>query len=286
MKKINFYKMQASGNDFVLIEAISKLKGLSYPKLAKVICQRKLSLGADGLLIIESSKQADFKMRVFNSDGSEAEMCGNGARCAAFWAKVRYGRKKIGIITLETKAGIVESKAKDFKQEGPLGDSAEVGIKVMNPYGFKQNLTLKVFGRQLKVNFINTGVPHTVVFVSDLDNIDVEDIGREIRFHKQFSPAGTNVDFVEILDKNFIKVRTYERGVEAETLACGTGSIASAIVSNFKLEPANIRKTSSLKVQVKSKEILRVYFNRNNKNIDDVWLEGRANLVYKGEINI
>ena len=285
MKKIAFYKMQASGNDFVLIEAIAKLKGRFYSKLAKVICQRKLSLGADGLLVIESSKQADFKMRIFNSDGSEAEMCGNGARCAAFWAKTRLGRKKTDIV-LETKAGIVESEAKDFKQEGPLGDSAEVGIKVMNPYGFKQNLTLKVFGRQLKVNFINTGVPHTVVFVSDLDNIDIEDIGREIRFHRQFAPAGTNVDFVEILDKNFIKVRTYERGVEAETLACGTGSIASAIVSDFKLEPANIKKTSSVKVQVKSKEILRVYFNRHNKNIDDVWLEGRANLVYRGEISI
>ncbi len=238
MKKIAFYKMQASGNDFVLIEAILEPKGLSYSKLAKVICQRKLSIGADGLLVIEPSLKADFRMRIFNSDGSEAEMCGNGSRCAAFWAKIRSGRKN-DTITFETKAGIVESKTQNSKPNSGLGNFANVKIKVMNPYGFKQNLALRVFGRELKVNFINTGVPHAIVFVSDLDNIDIEDIGREIRFHKQFSPAGTNVDFVEILDKNFIKVRTYERGVEAETLACGTGSIASAIVSNFKLEPAD-----------------------------------------------
>jgi len=279
MKTMKFYKIQASGNDFILIEAITagSLKKIPYSKLARKVCERKLGAGADGLLIIEPSRKAQFKMRIFNSDGSEAEMCGNGARCAAFWYGLKYPRRKTGTINFETKAGIIASKA--LSSRGNAG----IRIKMTEPFGLKQDLTVKVFGKDVGLSFINTGVPHAVVFVYGLDSIDIEEIGREIRFHKKFAPAGTNVDFIEVLGEDLIKIRTYERGVESETLACGTGCIASAIVSSLKLKPQLSRPKIKMNVRVRSNEILKVYFDRNKRDISNVWLEGKVSLVYKGE---
>ena len=144
-------------------------------------------------------------------------MCGNGARSTALYLKSRK-------VKIETKAGIIESEVN--------GDS--VKIKLTEPSGVKLNLPIQVNQRTLRVNFINTGVPHTVIFAADLDKIDVVNLGRQIRYHKKFAPRGTNVDFVEILDNNFIKIRTYERGVEDETLACGTGAVAAALLSAIR----------------------------------------------------
>jgi len=226
-------------------------------------------------LVIESSKKADFKMRIFNVDGSEAEMCGNGARCVGLWAFLAKGKKNV---KFDTKAGLIEAKVKG------KGNSSVVKIKISAPSGLKIDLPLKVSRRKIKVNFVNTGVPHVVIFVQGLEKIDVDKIGREVRFHKQFKPAGTNVNFVEIKGKNSLAVRTYERGVEAETLACGTGSLASAVVSYFKLNPrVKQKKAISFSVSTKSKDILKVTFDLLNK-VSNVWLEGEAYLVYKGEI--
>ena len=288
MKKLPFYKLQASGNDFILLDfsksKAKKSKGF-YANLAKKYCPRKLSIGADGLLVIEPSKKALFKMRIFNSDGSEAEMCGNGARCVGLWASIEAckAKCKTGSIDFDTVAGIIKAgvlACVKIKEK----NCAQVKIKATNPFGIKLDLPLKVLGRKIKVNFINTGVPHVVVFVQGLDNINVEEIGRAIRFHKKFGAAGANVNFVEVTGKNHISIRTYERGVEAETLACGTGSLASSIMYQLKFESSKPKKEIDIFVKTKSSEILKVSFDITKDRIDNVWLQGRAFLAYKGEI--
>ena len=172
---------------------------------------------ADGMLILEKSKKADLSMRIFNADGSEAKMCGNGARCAALLS----GKKSV---SLSTGAGIINANV--------MGSCAK--IQITEPKNIKLDIPLKINSRLIKVNFIDTGVPHVVVFVNGIEKIDVDNIGQSIRNHVKFSPAGTNVNFVQILGRNLIQIRTYERGVEGETLACGTGSTASAVIFALK----------------------------------------------------
>ncbi|MDD4183767.1 MAG: diaminopimelate epimerase [Candidatus Omnitrophica bacterium] len=268
--------MVAAGNDFVVIGDGLQAKNAELADLARKICDRKYSIGADGMLLIEKTKKADARMRIFNADGSEAEMCGNGARCSALYAHP-WARKspfavkgeKTKVIKLETKAGIIESEV----------NNDNVRIKLTDPKDIKLNIPIAVNNRVLKVNFVNTGVPHAVIFVEGLDTIDVNNLGRIIRYHSKFAPKGTNVNFVEIINDDFIKVRTYERGVEAETLACGTGSSASAIIAGCRLSKAGNR---IIKVKTKSGEILKVYFEKNNNKFQNVWLEGKAKFVYKG----
>jgi diaminopimelate epimerase len=264
MKKIDFYKLQASGNDFVLVDT-RKAKLGDYKKMALNLCRYKFAIGADGLLVIEPSKTADFKMRIINSDGSEAEMCGNGARCVGLWCGKKSAR-------FETRAGMIETK---------LLSGHTVKARFTDPSNIKTGISVNIFGRTIKVNFINTGVPHAVIFVDSLDCIDVEEIGREIRFHNAFAPAGTNVDFVEVQEKNLIHLRTYERGVEGETLACGTGSVASALIFGLKND-----LSGQVKVKNKSGEVTTVSFNRNDKIFSDVWLEGKAFLTFTGKVEV
>lgn len=276
MKKIEFAKLQASGNDFILIDVRGsrfKVQGSRLRELAKRYCERKFGVGADGLLVVEPSKKASFKMRIFNADGSEAEMCGNGARCVALWIASLQRKKNLKFDTI---AGMIEAKV----------DKEGVRIKLTDPVDLRMDFALTVLGRTIRVNFINSGVPHAVVFVEGLEKIDIEKIGRAIRFHSKFAPAGTNVNFVEALEKDSIALRTYERGVEAETLACGTGSVASAIISLVKQQGLAVKKKRSYKVKVltRSGEILRVYFDVKDSKISNVWLEGKAYLVYKGEL--
>ncbi|MCK9615473.1 MAG: diaminopimelate epimerase [Candidatus Omnitrophica bacterium] len=264
-KTINFCKMVAAGNDFVVIAEQLQAKN---PELARKMCDRKYGVGADGMLLVEKSSKADIRMRIFNADGSEAEMCGNGARCAAFWQSVKHKTSNTKL-KIETKAGVVESEIN--------GDN--VRIKFTEPKDIRLDIPLKVNNRNLKVNFINTGVPHAIVFVEGLDKIDVHTIGRAIRYHQKFQPNGTNVDFVEIVNDDFIKVRTYERGVEAETLACGTGSTASAIFSSYGSEKSGNRV---IKVKTRGGEILKVFFSKTNSKVSNIWLEGLVRIVYKG----
>lgn len=274
-KKITFTKLVATGNDFVVVDNYHKniclaagRQGTSQESIAKKICERKYGVGADGLLFLEKSEIADVKMRIFNADGSEAEMCGNGARCVALY-KSQVRRHRSGV-NIETRAGVIES----------IVSGNEVKIKLTDPKHLKLAIPIKVNNRLLKVNFINTGVPHAVIFVEGLDKIDVDGFGREIRFHKKFQPAGTNVNFVEVMNGNSIRVRTYERGVEAETLACGTGSAASALITNYQLPVTDYRK---INVYTRSGEILQVYFKYSGNKFTDVWLQGKANIVFKGE---
>ncbi len=257
MKKLNFTKMVASGNDFIVIK--DKPSG-NLSVLAKTLCNRRFGIGADGLLILEKSKKADIRMRIFNADGSEAQMCGNGARCAALFS----GKNKSRLLT---GAGVVNAQVYGKR----------VKIRITGPRGIKLDIPVKVNGRSIKINFINTGVPHTVVFVNGINAIDVRQIGVSIRNHARFRPAGTNVNFVEVKGPNTISIRTYERGVEDETLACGTGGAAAALIFALKNNLDDL-----VKVETRSGEILKVYFQRVNCKFSNVWLEGGAKIVYNG----
>jgi diaminopimelate epimerase len=265
-KKINFTKAVATGNDFVVIDnRKGSIKGLA--KLAVALCNRKYGVGADGLLVVERSKKADFRMRIFNSDGSEAEMCGNGSRCIALYA--RTNRIAPSNMTIETMAGILSAVVK--------GD--DVKVKLTNPKDLALGVCINIGHSPYELCFVNTGVPHAIHFVDDIKDVDVKGLGESIRYHDAFAPRGTNADFVQIVDKKNIKVRTYERGVEDETLACGTGSVASALISS---EIANM--SSPVTVETASGEKLKVHFDRKDGNFRDVCLEGRAKLVFDGRI--
>ncbi len=268
MKGIKFTKAVATGNDFIIIDNCRPKKriGPDFSLLARELCERKKSVAADGLLVLERSKVADFKMRIFNPDGTEVAMCGNGSRCSALYAR-SSGIVSRDTMKIETGAGILHARVK--------GDL--VKVKLTDPRDIKWNFCLTIRDCPYKVSFADTGVPHVVHFVSDIDTIDVKGLGGSLRYHKEFSPEGANVDFVQVLDAHTIKVRTYERGVEDETLACGTGVVASAVIASEseKLDPP-------ITVHTKGGERLTVYFDVVEGRFRNVYLEGAARLVYKG----
>lgn len=273
MKNIKFIKMQASGNDFIIIDKFRNQKPETRDqmgKLAKKLCQRRLSVGADGLLLLEPSNRADFKMRVFNPDGTEVEMCGNGARCIALYAANNgISNSKM---TIETQAGNLQAEVRQ--------DS--VKLKMCGAKDLRMEFKLEIDGQIYNANYIDTGVPHVVCFVQGLGNFSVHQIGRAIRYHPEFQPKGANADFVEVIKKGHIKVRTYERGVEQETLACGTGCVAAGIITAYRMErPQGKYK---IKVDTQSGETVYVYFNTKEGLINEVYLEGKAKIVYKGLI--
>jgi diaminopimelate epimerase len=270
-KKISFTKMAGAGNDFIVIDAPQK--SIDLKKLTIQVCDRSTGLGADGVLILDKSKKADYKMRIINADGSEAEMCGNGARCmAAYIVADKKPKKKL--FTMETLAGIVEGEAK--------GEVANVHLS--DPKDYRADVAVTVNDRDMHVSYIDTGVPHTIVFVDGLANIDVSNIGPLIRYHEVFKPRGTNVNFVEQMKEGLVHARTYERGVEDETRACGTGSVASAIVSFLKANPKVHNKTKArMNVKTSGGEILEVTFDIVGDKITNVWLKGSAKFVARGE---
>jgi diaminopimelate epimerase len=280
MKKINFTKIAASGNDFIVIDRVP-FTANRLPILAKKMCDRKFGVGADGVLLLEKSKIADIRMHIFNADGSEAEMCGNGARCTAlYYVRVqpacRQGRGSgfRGQLKIETMAGIIEGKV----------SGNNVKIKLTDPKEYQSGVPIRINEREIKIHSINTGVPHAVIFAEGIEEFDVSAIGRQVRYYDYFAPAGTNVNFVEIVNNDTIRARTYERGVEDETLACGTGAVASAIVYSLQFTVYSLK--NKINVITRGGEILKVYFERRNDTINNVWFEGKAKIVYRGEIVI
>lgn len=262
--------MAGAGNDFLMLEA---KKGLNYKKLAPKMCDRTNGVGADGLIILDRSKKNDYKMRIINADGSEAEMCGNGARCLAAYV-VKHKKPRKARFTVETMAGELLAEAK--------GEIANV--RLSDPQGYRTNIPLKLKDRNVNVQYIDTGVPHAVVYVEGLENIDVNGIGPLIRYHDAFKPRGTNVNFVEQIDPQLVAARTYERGVEGETRACGTGSVACALVSYRLANPGTAdKKGARMKVLTASGETLTVKFDLNNGVMSNVWLKGSAKFIAKGE---
>jgi diaminopimelate epimerase len=273
---IPFFKMTGSGNDFIVIDNRSlSIDADHCQDLVRFACRRKLSVGADGLILIENDAEVDFKWRFFNADGSEAEMCGNGARCAARFAYLQ-GIAAGPKMMFRTIAGIIQAII--------LGERAKV--RVTSPHSLKTDISLQLENRSLAVHFIDTGVPHVVHFVADraaLEMIDVYTLGRGLRYHPQFQPAGTNANFAVVRDPHHLAVRTYERGVEAETLACGTGSIASVLIAAAK----NLVE-SPAEVLTQSRETLTVHFeqqkNQGLPEFAEVYLEGDAKVVYEAKL--
>jgi len=269
IKEIEFWKMNGSGNDFIIIDnRDGKVPEKDMSALVKGACRRRESVGADGMIFIINSKKYDFAWRFFNADGGEAEMCGNGSRCAARFASLN------GIagnsMTFETLAGPISAEVK--------GRIVKVLMPV--PSGLKRDIDLPVKSGSISVDFINTGVPHAVVHVNDLNAHHVFEEGREIRYHSMFSPAGTNANFISVRNPNYIEVRTYERGVEDETLACGTGSIASALTAN-----ARGMASSPVTIKTKGGEELKIYFEKNGDSFTKVWLEGGTSIACKGRLH-
>ena len=268
MKNISFYKMSGSGNDFIIIDNRNNIvdeNGL-YDFIAKV-CRRKMSVGADGMILVENSDNADFKWRFFNSDGSVAEMCGNGARCVARFAHLN------GIagpsMSFETLAGIIKAEVIEER----------VKVKMTDPSELKTGDTIQLKNALVSISSINTGVPHVVIVKDSIDDIDIVKTGREIRYHDRFSPAGTNVNFACHIKDNTIAIRTYERGVEDETLACGTGAAACAIVMAHKM-----KLDSPLSVLTRSNGYLNIFFKEKEGQYYDVYLEGDARIIYKAQL--
>ncbi|MFH1562973.1 MAG: diaminopimelate epimerase [Nitrospirota bacterium] len=264
MDKIHFTKMVAGGNDFVVLDNRDGMIEVTAGWVRK-ICQRKLGIGADGMLIVERSKVADFKMRIINSDGSEAEMCGNGARCVAKFAQ----DKEIAgsLMKFETLSGIIDA----------MVTVQRVKVKLTDPINLTLNKKVQLKDTEITLHCLNTGVPHAVLITEKIENAPVVDWGREIRWHQDFASAGTNVDFIQIIDTQTIKIRTYERGVEDETLACGTGSAASACIA------AMLELTNPLvKMITIGGEILEIDFDRAGENITNLYLTGDVQVVYEG----
>jgi len=266
---IDFTKAVASGNDFIIIDDKNgdlKTRNLDYSEIARELCPRHTSVGADGILVLEASSKADFRMRIINPDGSEVAMCGNGTRCSALYAAMKeWGND----LTIETGAGILRAEVK----------GKEIKVKMSDPKDADLEISLGLGNSIINVSFINTGVPHVVHFVEDLAGYPVKDTGRKIREHSFFLPEGTNVNFVEKTDDNEISVRTYERGVEDETLSCGTGTVASAVVSGLMrqvVSPVNVRTSSG--------EILEVFYQVSGKKVSEVYLNGSADIIFKGGI--
>jgi len=270
MKKIHFTKMAGAGNDFVIVEA---RRGLDLNKLAAHVCDRTNGIGADGLLALDKSRKADYRMHIINADGSTAEMCGNGARClAGYIVRTRKPQKKL--FSIETLAGIILGEAKGKVTQ----------VRLSDPRKYQAHLPIHLSGRRISVSCIDTGVPHTVVYVNDLEHLSVEKIGQRIRFHSRFKPHGTNVNFVEPVNQTLVKIRTYERGVEKETKACGTGSVAAEIITYLKNNsPTRNVMGAQMNVKTAGNEILKVTFDLVDGRISNVWLKGSANLIAEGE---
>ncbi|MEO0234069.1 MAG: diaminopimelate epimerase [candidate division WOR-3 bacterium] len=263
MKVDFFMKVSGSGNDFIIVDNRDGQKRPS-PFYIKKLCSPKTGIGADGLILLEKGiKNCDFKMVYFNNDGKEAEMCGNGGRSIVLFAYLMRIIKKRKVLFC-SKNGVHQAQIK----KGNI-----VKLELSPPHSLKQNIKVETRYGIFTGSFINTGVPHFVIEVDDIESIDVRNIGREIRFSKVFKKEGTNVNFVK-REKKFIKIRTYERGVEDETLSCGTGSVASAIIMSLRY---NI--SSPVKILARSGEFLTIYFD---ENYSKVFLEGKVTPIFIG----
>jgi diaminopimelate epimerase len=232
------------------------------------LCARRFSVGADGLILIQKSSRADFSWRFYNADGSEAAMCGNGGRCAARFAFLRNIAP--AAMSFETGAGTIRA---EVRGEG-------VKLQLPDPYGYRERVTLKVGGEKIGLGFLVVGVPHAVIHVEDIAKAPVQKVGRAVRRHREFVPEGTNVNFFQVLGPRKISLRTYERGVEGETMACGTGSVAAALTA----AAAGLVRGPVL-VHTRGGEVLKVYCRRRGSDFREVYLEGAAAFVYEGRID-
>lgn len=260
--KLEFYKYHGAGNDFIMIDSRNAEEKVFSLEIVKHLCDRHLGIGADGLILLLEDESTDFRMKYFNSDGKEGTMCGNGGRCIAAFAR------DLGIIKDKTVFSGIDGLHNAFFSGQETVDLQMIDIKEVKRFddGF----------------LINTGSPHFVCFNDSIQHINVFEEGREMRHQERFSASGANINFVEIIDNNSFKIRTYERGVENETLACGTGSVASAISSYIKHKTDK----SSYIIEAIGGQ-LEVRFKANmDGSYSDVWLKGPVKFVFRGEIDL
>ena len=284
MAAIPFTKVVGTGNDFFIVDARRRrFPGVAWRALSRAVCDRRAGIGADGILVLEPSKAADARMRIFNADGSEAQMCGKGARCVARYirdkrqkTKDRRQETRNGHVTIETGAGQLAASVRGER----------VALTMTPPTGLRLREILPVDGRRFEAGVLNTGVPHVVVPVASLDRVDVVTLGRRIRQHRRFAPHGTNVNFIQSRGRNRVRIRTYERGVEGETRSCGTGIVASAIIASLRRSSTPGRRR--VEVRPRSGDRLAVSFavarSRRRIQVRDVVLEGAATRVFDGTI--
>jgi len=264
---IPFWKMHGAGNDFILVDDREKTFPTEDTAWLARIGARHTGIGCDGIALIQPPTEGDFNMRFFNPDGNEAEMCGNAARCVAKLAH------EIGAapaeMAINTVAGIVRAEMIDD----------DVRLHMPPPKNWQLNQSLVINGEPLPYGFVNSGVPHVVVTVEDLDACDILAIGADIRYHNDFAPAGTNANFISVTGPQSLRIRTYERGVEAETLACGTGIVASALIAaKGGLVKGPVELTAA------GNDTLTVDFTLTDDGANDVTLLGPATHVFQGEL--
>ena len=265
----HFHKMHGAGNDFILIDD----RGLDFPctpELIRRLCDRHDGIGSDGLILLHPSPSTQFAMRFFNPDGHEADTCGNGARCAARLAR------RIGLapdsMRFDTHAGVMLAD---------IGEHGNVTLQLPPPHSTALQLRLPVGDRVMTGHAINTGVPHVVLETDDLDHCPVHELGRALRHHPHFAPHGTNVDFILVTGPSQLRIRTYERGVEAETPACGTGIVASAVIAGLLG-----KVTSPVSVFCAHGDTLTVAFDTPALGIGDVRLQGPTAFVFEGTLDV
>jgi len=269
LMNLPFSKLSGTGNDFIIIDNRAGIvPAEQMPRFVSRVCRRAVSVGADGVIFIQDHPEYDFAWRYFNADGGEAEMCGNGSRCVGRYAFERgiAGRD----MKFLTQAGVIEAH---------VTGAETVKVRLTPAKGFRKFSIKLPSGLAVSGDFLNTGVPHAVIRVPDIEKIDVKGLGREVRFHKEFSPAGANANFVQIAGKNGLVIRTFERGVEDETLACGTGCVAAAVAmaQNGLVKPP-------VTLTVRSGERLTVDLSEKDPLGGAPWLEGPVHWIYDGEL--
>jgi diaminopimelate epimerase len=265
---LQFWKMHGAGNDFILFDDREGGFPIDQREWINDFATRRTGIGSDGVILIQPSETADFRMRFFNPDGKEAEMCGNGARCVARLAH-EIGAAPRDMV-METVAGPVKAVAD--------GDQVCLGMTKPRDWIESAELTFDD-GSSLQIGFVNTGVPHVVAEIDDLDQLDIQKVGSSIRYHSRFAPAGTNANFIQVIGHNHLRVRTYERGVECETLACGTGMVACALLAaKWGLVQSPVSLTCA------GGDILKVEFSLTDHGADEVTLLGPAVHVFTGTL--
>jgi diaminopimelate epimerase len=266
---LEFTKMNGAGNDFVMVDNRDGSRSLSSEQI-KRLCDRHRGIGADGLIAVEGTPELP-RMRYYNADGGEAEMCGNGARCFSRFIARLLGLTS-GSLSFQTEVGMLAAE---------LLPDDRVRLRMSEPHSLQLAHSLRVLDRDLEVHSLNTGVPHAVTFVQDLGEAPVFELGRALRQHQRFAPAGTNVNFVQILSPGSLSIRTYERGVENETLACGTGVVASALIHHHLS-----KAPSPITVRVHGGDALEVGFIVENGHPVAATLSGPADFVFNGNVTI
>ncbi len=276
-----FKKYSGAGNDFIVFDKAENPELPISSEIIRRICDRRYGVGADGIIVINDIPDYNFEMQYYNADGSLGSLCGNGARCALKYASVS-GRlpdnKAKFLCNRETYSGVIKT-------------SSEVEFQLHSPQKVKKEFQLKLFDQLIPASFADTGSPHVVVnideitsgdkdILNEIDSFPVTKWGKEIRYHEDFAPGGTNVNFVQIKD-NVVHIRTFERGVEAETLACGTGSVAASIIAAL-----NYGLTTPVKLKTFGGDYLHVAFDKSGEEFKNVSLTGPAVQVFKGEIKL